>query len=303
MSYFDSDFEFENDGSENETSWETISRIDKDIKQAAQSMDQGTARNLVDGYYQVQEFRKGLANQIRSAKSKEPNLFHKKTLDITRTFENLIKKGLGEFASRYKVGRWMQSIHGIGPVISAGMLAHIDIRRAPTVAQIYKFAGQTSGIVWGKGEKRPWNAELKTLCWKTSECFVKVKSSEKDYYGKFYDIRREYEEIRNDNGENKEVARSILEEKNYKKTTETYKCLIKGFLSPGHIHARAKRYCVKIFLSHLHHVMFENYHGKPPAMPYAFEKLLWEAHRHYKSPHNWPNDFGGSDLTELYDIE
>ena len=39
-------------------------------------------------------------------------------------------------------------------------------------------------VEWKKGEKRPWNASLKVLCWKIGESFVKVSSNPKDFYGK-----------------------------------------------------------------------------------------------------------------------
>lgn len=56
------------------------------------------------------------------------------------------------------------SIHGIGPVISAGLLAHIDIHRAVTVGHIWRFAGLDPSVKWLKKTKRPWNAGLKVLC-------------------------------------------------------------------------------------------------------------------------------------------
>jgi len=46
--------------------------------------------------------------------------------------------------------------------------------------------------------------------------------------------------------------------------------------------------------------MFEDFNEIPPSAPYVFEKMPWEAHQHYIAPPNWPGDFGGKSLRELY---
>jgi hypothetical protein len=62
------------------------------------------------------------------------------------------------------VSRWAKAQVGIGPVLAAGLAAYIDITRTPTVSALWSLAGLNPTAVWGKGEKRPWNAQLKTLC-------------------------------------------------------------------------------------------------------------------------------------------
>ena len=52
------------------------------------------------------------------------------------TLENQIRAALGEYAQKFVAGRWAQSIVGIGPVISAGLLCHIDIERAKHASQV-----------------------------------------------------------------------------------------------------------------------------------------------------------------------
>jgi hypothetical protein len=59
----------------------------------------------------------------------------------------------------------------------------------------------------------------------------------------------------------------MLTEKNYSKDTDTYKYLIEGKLSPAHINRRAKRYAVKIFLTHFFEACWIYKHGtKPPTI-------------------------------------
>ena len=86
--------------------------------------------------------------------------------------EGQIKRALEKYVDNHPVGSWLTSIHGIGPVIAAGLLAHIDIARAPTVGHIWRFAGLDPTTKWEKKTRRPWNAALKVLTWKAGESFV-----------------------------------------------------------------------------------------------------------------------------------
>ena len=109
-------------------------------------------------------------------------------------------------------------LHGTGPrlwalAIAAGFLAHIDIERAPTVGHIWRFAGLDPTQKWEKKTKRPWNADLKTLCWKLGESFVKVKGNENDIYGKVYEARKAQEVLRNEAGELADQAADVLKNK------------------------------------------------------------------------------------------
>ena len=77
-----------------------------------------------------------------------------------------------------------------------------------------------------------------------------------------------------------------LAAKNYTKGTITRKALEAGELSDAHLHARARRYAVKMFLSHLHEVMYITILGQKPPMPFAIAHLN---HAHYvkvPNPHH-----------------
>jgi len=163
---------------------EPLKRLTKDLRKAAVTLSRAEARYLVDYYYQLQEFRKSSNNQIRSmADTAEPHDVLDWLAQNTATLEKNIKSALDAYTSGDGVGRWSKSIVGIGPVISAGLLAHIDIEKAPTAGHIWRFAGLDPTTTWEKKQKRPWNAQLKTLCWKIGESFVKVTNRKGDIYG------------------------------------------------------------------------------------------------------------------------
>jgi len=264
------------------TPLEAVSKLSKDLKQASILLTRNEARYLVDAYYAMQEDRKRSGNQVRALdKSGEPHGTLSWFFDQSNTLESQIKSALQTWAENQREGKWLMSITGIGPVISAGLLAHIDIEQAPTVGHIWRFGGYDPTVKWEKGKKRPWNASLKTLLWKVGESFVKVSGNDKDLYGKVWAARKAIETEKNERLEFKEQAE--IGAARVRKTTEAYKHYAVGKLPPGHIHARAKRYAVKLFLSHFHHVMYICKYGTAPPKPFIIEH---GGHVHFIEPPN-----------------
>lgn len=247
------------------------------IRDAARTLSHDEARFLVDAYYMMQDDRKRSHNQVRALdESQEPNAVLAWLAKQSETLEGQIKRALDAYTESHMMGSWMRHIVGIGPVISAGMLAHIDIERAPTVGHIWRYAGLDPTMKWEKGERRPWNAQLKTLCWKAGQSFMKFSGREDCFYGGIYRQRKEYEILRNDAGTNAELAAQLVAKVG--KTTEAFKSLTVGKLPPGQIDARARRYAVKLFLSHLHNEWYRRHFGTEPPLPYPIAHL-GHAHR------------------------
>jgi len=131
--------------------------------------------------------------------------------------------------------------------------------------------------------KRPWNARLKTICWKVGQSFEKVKNLDGAFYGDILKARQSYELAKNENGDYAELAEARA--KKVGKATIAYKSYSKGKLPDGHLRSRYLRYATKIFLSHWHHVAYETYHGKVPPKPYI---ISVGGHKEYVLPPNWP---------------
>ena len=158
---------------------------------------------------------------------------------------------------------------------------HCGRKRIETVGHIWGFAGLDPTVTWGKGEKRPWNASLKTLCWKIGESFVKVSGNPKAFYGTVYKQRKELETARNERGEYADQAKAMLERKRFGKDTQARAHYEAGRLPPAHIHARAKRYAVKLFLAHYFEVGYTLATGHAPPMPYP---IAIQGHAHKIDP-------------------
>lgn len=292
---------------------ETLQLWSQDLQKAALTMTPHEARFLVDSYYTIQDDRIRFDGQIRSMKKDgEPHQLLLWFSEQCSKLEETIKKALGQWASNHPVGKWAMDQIGIGPVISAGLLAHIDITRCPTAGHIWSFAGLSTHATWKKGEKRPWNADFKSLvAWKMGECFVKTCNHPESVYGKFYRERKDREILANIEGglQNQAAAQldRLLKMAPAQQKQDWWKRLHRWYageitrlegasefklstevtlsyspeqwretipmLPPAHIHARARRVAVKLFLSHWFDKMYRHHWGKEPPEPYAIAQL------------------------------
>ncbi len=272
-----------------------VARITRDLKEAARTLSHDEARFLVDAYYAMQRDRIRANHQERTlAGGSEPHDVMSWLADQRESLENQVRRALDAYSASQDAGIWARSIVGIGPVIAAGLLCHLDIRDAPTVGHWWRFAGLDPTVKWERGAKRPWCGSLKRLCWVLGESFVKVSNHERDIYGKIYQARKAWETKRNEACAYADQARESLDTKKFGADTDARRHYEAGHLPPARIHLRAERYAVKFFLSHLHHVMYELHHHKPPPRPYVLSAAAHLSypglgvHTHFVAPPNWP---------------
>lgn len=310
-----------------------VIRLSKDLRNAAKKLTDAEARFMVDSYYMMQEKRKRSGNQtLALASLGEPNTVLSWFYEQDLMMEKQVQLALKNYTDDHPMGEWMKSITGIGPVLSAGLLAHIDITKCPTVGHIWRFAGLDPNVTWKGGDavfsdakeilgavpkevsyeqalvlakafgrsvefaeknlvgvslkdgskflaRRPWNAQLKVLCWKIGQSFMKVSSNEKDVYGKLYKQRKLYEIERSESGQMNEYALSRADKVG--KSTEAYKAYVVGKLPAGQLDARARRYAVKQFLSDMHAAWYYYEFGTEPPLPYPIAIL---GHAHHRKP-------------------
>lgn len=271
-----------------------VERLTRDLRNAARTLSADEARFLVDSYYAMQRDRIRASHQNRTlTEGAEPHDTMLWLLKQRETLEHQVARALDAYSASNPVGEWARSICGIGPIIAAGLLAHIDIEKCPSAGHIWRFAGLDPTVKWEKGKKRPWNGALKRLCWLIGESFVKVSGNERDIYGQVYKARKLREVELNEAGKFADQAAASLAAKKFGADTEARKWYEQGKLPPARIHLRSERYAVKLFLSHLHHVMYEDHFHRAPPMPYIFNeeaaiKTGTGPHIHYIKPPNWP---------------
>lgn len=273
-----------------------VQRLSRDLANAARTMSDAEARFLVDAYYSMQDQRIRSDGQIRSisknpvdtgeldpetgepVKAVEPHDVLKWLSVQSETLEGQIKRALEKYVGAHVMGDWLFGVYGIGPVIAAGLLAHIDINEAPTAGHIWAFAGLDPTAEWKKGERRPWNADLRVLCWKAGESFIKFHNRKECFYGHVYKSQKDFYIRRNEAGAYAGQAADILARKKFRIETDAYAAYSTGRLPPAHIHARARRYAVKLFLSHLHGEMYRRILKREPPLPYPIAHL---GHAHF----------------------
>ncbi len=241
----------------------------------AANLSNAEARFLVSDYYFCQEMRKRADMQIRHLGDKvsvanAPVL--QWTANQAAEWEKAVQFALGQYAKASRVGFWMLEQYGVGPVIAAGMLAHLDIERAPTAGHFWSFSGLNPAQKWEKGQKRPYNAEMKQLCYHLGECIKRTYKAKNSFYGPIYASRKKFVQERNETGHNAERAKTF-------RTTsaEVRKKLAAGMLPDGNLDRQACNYVAKIFLSHLHAVMYWDRYNQPPPKPFAIS-ILGHAH-------------------------
>lgn len=241
-------------------------------------------RSLVEIYYDFQKQRIITSNRITMLKKR--HAFKTEELDYfgvndlmsdAELFENRIKLNLTKQLKYYPIHEdYLEKIYGIGPIISAGLLAYVDdIGKFANISKLWQMAGfgmnrfckncdgptfviveyenkekkktkakklkpfdkcpdcgnETEPMIQRRmvGYQSNWNDKFKVLCWKIGNSFVK-QSALKSGYRKLYDEFKA-EEHR-------------LHPVKEKRNGRTY-------YNDGHLHNRAMRKVVKIFLANL----------------------------------------------------
>ena len=118
-------------------------------------------RHLLKMYNLVQEYRKRLSNQL----SHGPNDIIAPFFDNFESIENKIKSLITTFTDHNPLCRWATSLHRVGPITAASLYVHIDMQRCPTAGHIWSYVGYNPQMVWGKGQKRLFNDDIRRLMW------------------------------------------------------------------------------------------------------------------------------------------
>ncbi len=90
---------------------------------------------------------------------------------------------------------WFSQIKGVGNENIAKVIGLVDIRRAPNVSSLWKYAGYH--VVQGRaprptrGQKLEYNAQLRVMCWRVGTSLIKTSGKFRAYYD---DQKRVYTE-------------------------------------------------------------------------------------------------------------
>lgn len=125
-----------------------LAEYSKEVKESVVHISsRDELRFLVDTYYQAQDARIAADGRIRSIIQGADDQGEKIPASLQwisanqRNTEQQVKKLLLQFTKTQPVGQWCNSILGIGPVLSAGCLAHFDITVCAHYNQFWSFCG------------------------------------------------------------------------------------------------------------------------------------------------------------------
>ena len=212
--------------------------LNSDLLRTATTLGVKEARYLVNTYYAMQESRKVAGDRI-------PRDFPDQSAAACRdrvapesnsTADKQIKRALDAWSDSIPIARWAKSV-GIDPVIAAGLAAHIDMARCPTVGHIWRFAGLDPTQERKKGMRCPWNADLKVLCSKIGESFARP-GDDGEFYRRLYLQRQTQEEAANQAGRLQDQAQSKLARSKLAGNANARASYSQGKLPPTHVQAR-----------------------------------------------------------------
>lgn len=252
-----------------------IIRLSRDLRQAAETLSEDEAAYLVADYYNIQKTRIAVEAQRRTLDAAgKPSLVTGWLAIQAKIVEDQIRAALDRFSSHHKFGEWPRSVIGIGPVIAAGLIAHTHMEHLTTAGHLWSFAGLNPLQVWDRKTKRPWNADLKVLCWKIGQSFMKFQNHPNDVYGRVYATKKAFYITKNNEGGFVDNAQKAINSgKKWNRDKVAFQAYHTGKLPPGHIDAMARRYAVKLFLSHYWEVCYTIEHNSAPPLPYPIVQL------------------------------
>ena len=160
---------------------------------------------------------------------------------------------------------WLSKVRGVGGCLGVQFVALIQpISDFDTVAALWSYSGY--GVVDGEAPRRQagvqsrWNPDLRKLGYQLGDCFVRAGGP----YRELYDCYKARDRAVHPDPVTKTDKSGKLMKTREGKAWKMY--------TDGHIHARARRYAVKIFLSHLWQAWRE-LEGLLVRGPYAVEYL------------------------------
>ena len=150
---------------------------------ASVNIEWSHVRSVVDSYYDLQRLRIAVEHRIRKLTERgiAADVHGTELTQLHRTLEHeesSLVVSLDTATKDHPMRLWLRGQRGIGPVLSAGLLAYFDPARAPHISSFWKFAGMSPDAKLEKGKKAPYSQGAKVLCWKVGHSFIMSSNPE-----------------------------------------------------------------------------------------------------------------------------
>jgi protein involved in ribonucleotide reduction len=231
-------------------------------------------RMLVQEYIRIQKVRMQYDNVMRGfshIEMKVPEFFQQQSENLNK-YEVELSKKIKQFLERedqqkiethssyvFPIYSWLKNIKGISHLLSAQLIAFINIEKFDNVAKLWAYCGMAvsngKAPKRSKGSKINWNPQLRMICYKLGDSFIKQRTPK---YRDIYDIEKEKQvkllgETRHGMKSKNVMSHSKLKkEEEDHKVNETHILFVSLPQSLGHADMRARRKAVKEFLKDLY---------------------------------------------------
>lgn len=223
----------------------------RDAKIAAEKMSGREVAYITSLYLMFLKNRVAAQGRIRTLPH-DPNFALSYIMNIFEQNEEESRQILTAYTDAHPIAKEMKKIKGIGSIISAGYVSHVNMDRVVYFGQVLSYGGYCPNKVWKKGEKRPYNMDFRSVLIHAGRSFLFSSGYPDSYFGAHYRINRQVITDRNETGYYKPMAKAKLEKFNYRKETAAYKAYTEGKLPPAHIVALARFKCVSLFVGIVH---------------------------------------------------
>ncbi len=222
-----------------------------DAKLAAKTMGSLEASYLVGMYQYFLNQRIAVQNRLRSLPDEPSNalMYMKQQMEEG---EKDCRVLLECYTDNHPIASVIKQIKGIGSIISAGYVAHVDMDKAKHFPQVLAYGGYSPTAVWRKGERRSYNMDFRKILILAGRSFVFSSGSPISYFGKRYKLFKTRIEWHNEQGHYADVAAKKLSMFKFDEASSTYKAYIKGILPPAHIIRLAAFKTVALFVGVVH---------------------------------------------------
>ena len=242
------------------------------------TLDDASIRRIIASYNKVYDARVAIE---AIAANGESNSYIDRILAATESVDLIVKRPLSSHVTKFVVGKWSMSQIGVGPVFTAGLMSYIDVTKAKTATSVWRYAGFDP--TFNSPTRMSYNGDLKNICLKIGHSFSRNADKKNAFYGKLY-LQDKIRRLRNnENGEYAEHAYETLMNVN-SKNKDTIAILQSGKLPDEQIEQQARRFAVKIFLSHYHTIAYQEHYGVAPYRPNSI--TIDGVEQHIEIPNN-----------------
>lgn len=226
-----------------------------------------TLSALVDASLVIEKLR--VALQVRQSHLKLQGRIDSETdefLRMVQDLENYADMRVADLIKTHPAYHWFNLVKGIGKENIGKVVAPIDIVEANTISSLWKFAGFS--VEDGRaptrkhGVKLNYNSQLRSMCWRLGSSLLRARGKFYDYYGR----QKSKSQERCESEGIKVVPATSLPKKDGKRYEPA------DMISEGHLHNRAMRKMIKLFLACLW-LAWREAEGLPVTKPYAIDQL------------------------------